>query len=107
VADLRARPAKNSATLDGRPGFQDVDPAAPAVPVDISGDIHGPGRGPRELAIALNGRVVATTWSLASNGREYYTALVPPGAFRPGANSVAVYSVGGNTRTELTTLYAG
>ncbi len=106
VADLRARPAKNSATLDGPPGFQDVDPAGPSVPADISGDIHGPGSGPRELAVALNGRIAATTWSLVSNGREHYTALVPPGAFRPGANSVAVYSVGGSSRTELTALYA-
>jgi hypothetical protein len=105
VADLRARPAKSSATLDGRPGFQDVDPTGPSVPADISGDIHGPGSGPRELVVALNGRIAATTWSLVSNGREHYTALVPPSAFRPGANSVAVYSVGGSSRAELTALY--
>jgi hypothetical protein len=44
-----------------------------------------------DLAIAVNGRVVATTRAYRNAGRTIYTAIVPPAALHQGANTLAVY----------------
>jgi hypothetical protein len=43
------------------------------------------------LAIAVNGRVVATTRAWRDDDRTIYTAIVPPSSLHPGANTLAVY----------------
>ena len=46
-----------------------------------------------ELAIAVNGRVEATTRVYRADDRPVYAALVPPSALRDGANSVVALEV--------------
>jgi len=67
------------------------------VPSLVSGFIGG-GRGGkrRALAVAVNGRIVATSRSffLRGSSREAYAVIVPDGAFHPGRNTVHVLAVG-------------
>jgi hypothetical protein len=64
------------------------------VPALIEGDVEGDTAQPgRPLAIAVNGRIAATTKTYDNGRHVHFTSLVPEGAFRDGANSVDVYAV--------------
>jgi hypothetical protein len=76
------------ATLDAPGRFRSIDPQARTVPVDVSGELHGGPPRRRAIAVAVNGRVATTAWTIAAAGSEYYTAVLPPSALRPGANLV-------------------
>jgi hypothetical protein len=76
-----------SATVDG-----DLRAHASVVPALISGDIAGLSDD-AELAIAVNGRVVATTRAFTDGGQRQYSAVLPPSSLRPGSNSVVVLQV--------------
>lgn len=71
------------------------DPDSPFAPVRIYGEIHE-APGGRDVAIAVNGRVVATTRSFERGGEAFVSALTPEDAFRPGENDVRVYLVEGS-----------
>jgi hypothetical protein len=53
-----------------------------------------------ELAVAVNGRIEATTRVYRNSGRPAYAALVPPSSLRTGANTVTVFEIlpGGGLR---------
>jgi Sulfatase len=78
---------------DGLP-FDHVRLASGLIPASIAGAIrdtavtHG-----TPLAIAVNGRVRATTRSFDLNGQHRFAAMVPETAFHNGRNAVEVYSV--------------
>jgi hypothetical protein len=44
----------------------------------------------RPYAVAVNGRVAATGWTLVRGGSEYFTAVLPPDALGAGSTSVQV-----------------
>ena len=46
------------------------------------------------LAVAVNGRIEATTRVYRDGGEPVYAALVPPTSLREGSNAVAVFEVG-------------
>ena len=71
----------------------------------IAGTISG-GRGTRNLAVAVNGRVRAVGRSLYVRGgrQELFTMLVPEDALRQGRNDVRVYEVSGRGRGRVLTL---
>ena len=46
-----------------------------------------------ELAVAVNGRVAATTRAYPRAGRLLYAALIPPGSLRDGPNAITVLEV--------------
>jgi hypothetical protein len=50
------------------------------------------------IAVAVDGRIQATTRVFRERGRAQYTALVPPDSLRPGSNTVAVLHVGPGDR---------
>lgn len=77
----------------------DVDGDSPVLPSFVSGAADGLGPG-AELAVAVNGRVEATTRVYGNEGRSLYAALVPPASLRDGANEIAVLEVlpGGELR---------
>jgi hypothetical protein len=52
------------------------------------------------LAVAVNGRVEATTRAYRDDGRSVFAALVPPSSLRAGPNAVTVFEVtaGGELR---------
>ncbi len=70
-------------------GASTSTPRSPVLPSFIAGDA-GPLRPGAELAVAVNGRVEATTRVYRDDGRSRYAALVPPSSLREGANDVAV-----------------
>ena len=100
--DLIGRRARATEPGDGRveledPGqFEDVDPDSPLLPIWVSGTVTAlPGGS--DLAIAVNGRVEATT----KVDRGHFGALVPPRALRAGANRVEVLEIDGDTFRKL------
>jgi hypothetical protein len=75
-------------------GDTDYDPDSPVAPVRIAGRIEGAPAG-EDVAIAVNGRIVAVTRSFELGGDVLVSAVVPESAFRPGENGVRVYLVEG------------
>jgi hypothetical protein len=84
-------PGDGQVELEEPGQFEDVDPDAPLLPVWVSGRVTAlPGGS--QVAIAVNGRVEATTW--VERGR--FAAIVPPRALRAGANSVEILEIAGD-----------
>lgn len=71
------------------------DPASAFAPVRIYGRLRG-ATGAQDIAVAVNGRIVATARSFEFNGETLVSALAPEAAFQPGENSVRVYAVNGD-----------
>ena len=88
------------ATVDAPAEFAAVDPAAPSVPAFVTGRLEGV-RADAELAVAVNGRVEATTRAYPSGRRMLYGAIVRPASLRPGANAVSVLQVLPGARLRL------
>jgi hypothetical protein len=99
--DLLGQPVDGLAGLAaGGPTFEsygesDYDPDSPFAPVRVYGRIHGAPAG-QEVAVAVNGRIVAVTRSFEHDGETLVSAVTPEDAYRPGANSVRVYVVTGS-----------
>jgi hypothetical protein len=76
-----------------------ADLDAPVLPSFVSGRADGL-QHDAELAVAVNGRVEATTRVYRDGGRSLYAALVPPSSLRQGPNEIAVLEVlpGGELR---------
>jgi len=81
-------------TIDRPERFADVDPASGYLPARISGGAvwpHSP-LARLGLAVAVNGVVRATTWTLRPDpAGASWSAIVPKSAFKRGANHVAVF----------------
>jgi hypothetical protein len=66
-----------------------VDVRAPVLPLQVAGRVDGlPPDAP--LAVAVNGRVEATTRVYPGPERLLYTALIPPESLRDGPNAISV-----------------
>jgi Sulfatase len=77
-----------------------VDLGAAYVPVRLTGRIEG-GTGPRDLALAVNGRIEAVARSYVEDGEERVSVLFPESALRQGANDVQIYWVSGAELREI------
>ena len=88
--------------LDGETLFANVKRASEFVPARIAGEVDGLSLASgAPLAVALNGRVAATTRTFVLDGRSRFAVLVPESAFRDGRNTVDVFAIstaGGRTR---------
>jgi sulfatase-like protein len=99
--DLLGRPLDGLAgAVSGGPTFEsygesDYDPVAPFAPVRVYGRIVGAPAG-QDIAVAVNGRVVAVTRSFEHDGDTLVSAVTPEDAYRAGANSVRVFVVQGS-----------
>jgi hypothetical protein len=84
-----------------RPGGQPamVDHTAAVIPSFVSGHVDEL-KPNTEIAVAVDGRVEATTRVYRDDGRALFAALVPPSSLRDGANAIAVFEVlaGGELR---------
>ena len=76
-----------------------VDNANGVLPSFVSGPVEGL-EPDTVLAVAVNGRVQATTRAYRDGGRSVFAALVPPSSLREGPNAVSVFEVlaGGELR---------
>jgi hypothetical protein len=77
------------AELDGEAFLRAADPASGFVPAYITGRLVDGAAG-WELAVALNGRVVATTRTYDASDGVRFAAVVPDDAIRKGANEVVI-----------------
>jgi hypothetical protein len=82
-----------SATLDTPRQFRSVDPRAGKIPIDVSGVVRGGPARRRAIAVALNGRIAATGWTIVGGGGEHFTVLLPPGRLRRGPAVIEVYAI--------------
>jgi hypothetical protein len=76
--------------------YEHVDPASDFVPANVAGTLRDAtiGDAPLELVVALDRRIFAVTQTLALvDGAAPFTALLPDGAFQPGANPIEVFVV--------------
>ena len=86
------------AAIDEAGLLRSVNLESDFVPSEVSGRITGRGSpGKRDLAFALNGRVVALgeSFSLLKEDEEDFAAMLPESAFRSGVNRLEVLEVTG------------
>jgi hypothetical protein len=104
LAQLPVQPNRTTGfELKGRELLNVVDRHTDLVPTWIEGRLTGKHVGQKELAIAVNGRIGATTWTFHSGGDSLFAAMVPEESLRSGRNDVAVLLVdhsGGNRTFE-------
>jgi hypothetical protein len=74
----------------GQPAM--VDHKAAVIPSFVSGHVDEL-KPNTEIAVAVDGRVEATTRVYRDDGRALFAALVPPSSLRDGANAIAVFEV--------------
>jgi len=99
VAGLPAGPSSSArATVSSAGRYRAVDPEAVEVPAEVNGTIRNDEPERRRIAVAVNGRIAATAWTLRFGELEYYSAVCPPGAFRRGRNRVELYELTGPPR---------
>jgi hypothetical protein len=88
--------AAQGADIDGAHAFSSVHLRSDFLPAQLSGTIHAPGHPRvRELAAALNGRIVAVgrSFTLAGDDAERFSIMLPESTFREGHNRVELLSV--------------
>jgi hypothetical protein len=76
--------------------YKDVDPSSAFIPSFVVGQVKGGGDGGRDIAVAVNGKIVGVgeTFTLAvGDSGELVAVMVPPESFKTGANDVRVYLV--------------
>jgi hypothetical protein len=76
--------------------YENVDPSSPFIPAHVVGEVKGGGDGGRDVAVAVNGKIVGVgqTFKLAvGDAAELISVVVPPESFKAGSNDVRVYSV--------------
>jgi arylsulfatase A-like enzyme len=96
VASLPALPrGRPSAVVADAGQLADVQPDASYLPSHIAGTLSGADPNGRELAFALNGRIVSTGRGFAAVGphRLNFSTVLPSGAFRRGINRIDIYQI--------------
>jgi hypothetical protein len=76
--------------------YKNVDLKSPFIPSFIVGKVNGGGDGGRQIAVAVNGKIVGVgeTFKLAVGDQsELVAVMVPPDSFKQGSNDVRVYQV--------------
>jgi hypothetical protein len=94
VSSLRVEPSAGAGVdLDGQELLSYVDRRTDFLPTWIQGRLTGRHGQHEELAIAVNGRIEATTWSFEGVDGTGFDAMVPERSLRSGRNDVAVLLV--------------
>lgn len=91
-------------TLDVRGDFSDVDPSGDRVPAYLAGSAKGDGDAPVTLAIAVNGRIRATTrtYPFEQGGvHGAWSSVLPPDAFSRGHNTLEIFIVARDGETAV------
>ena len=93
AADLTGPPVTDAAVqMDGSGLFASVDPGAEVVPSYVTGEAMGVHPGD-PVAVAVNGRVEATTRAYEDDVTTRFAAIVPPDVFTPGFNAIDIYRI--------------
>ena len=109
----QAPPSRLRASVKESDRQRIYEPRSGRAPTQVAGALSG-GRlrtGGRDLAVALNGRIVAVARTYRSGRRpiEYFSSFVPESALRPGPNDLELFEVGraGDERLRLALLRRG
>jgi hypothetical protein len=97
VADLPR--AHVGATINGPDAYSSVHLRSDFVPAQLSGTIKASdGQPNRDLAVALNGRIVAVgrSFHLNPSDPEHFSVMLPDSAFHEGSNRVELLAVPGD-----------
>jgi hypothetical protein len=102
VSSLQVEPSANEGVeLDGQELLNIVDRRTDLLPTWIQGHLTGDHEQRVDLAVAVNGRIEATTWSFPGPGGEtFFSAMVPESALRNGRNQIAILAVRPGQRFE-------
>ena len=73
--------------------YSSVAPDGAEVPIYVTGRLSGAARSGEAVAVAVNGRIAAVGRSFRAGGDLRMGAVVPPTAFRKGANDVEALAV--------------
>lgn len=95
------RSARPRAEIARSADLRSVDLRSDFLPALVEGRIAPGGQPPkRDLAFALNGRIVAVgeSFSLLDQSKEHFAAMLPEQDFRQGANRLEVFAVSSDTR---------
>jgi hypothetical protein len=79
--------------LDGADSYRDVRLSSGLVPSRVTGSVTLDIADDAELAIAVNGTIVALTRVRRNAGQRLFRAMVPDAAFHDGANRVEVFAI--------------
>ena len=98
--DLIGRRADNAepatpgrrATVESPREYAAVAEDAPVLPAQVAGDVTGLADD-AVIAVAVNGRIEATTRVFPDEDHGQYAAMIPPGSLRAGSNTIAVLEV--------------
>jgi hypothetical protein len=96
VAALRVGPRTGAAVeLEGSDSFDSVERHGAVVPSFVRGRFSRGGRPGLRAAVAVNGTIRSVAPTYDDEGETRFGAVVPPSAFRAGANDVSVYLIAG------------
>jgi hypothetical protein len=79
------------ALLDSPSRFANVRPGSGVVPVKLMGRVTGHKR--LDLAVAVNGTIVATAPTLSLHGAQLFSLLIPEESLQAGRNDVRLYAI--------------
>ena len=103
VAAFEFSPATTpQATLVESERFRNVDPVAAVCLCQLAGRITGADPEGMQLAIAVNGKIVATAEGFKARGKKKlnWSAMVPPSAYHDGSNTVQILRIAGAGKLE-------
>jgi hypothetical protein len=92
VAELRRDSRDARATMENHAGFTNVDPESGTLPLLVRGRLFDRSR--PTLAVAINGRIAATTVPFEERSATWYSTMIPEASLRAGRNTVDLYLVG-------------
>jgi hypothetical protein len=99
VAKLPVQASSASVQLYGGSFLASVDPNSEFLPTHLSGSVSGRHTAPLDLAIAVNGAIVAVTRTHLDAGHTRFGTFAPEDALRNGRNDVDVFIVSGTRKT--------
>jgi hypothetical protein len=94
VAGLVGQPADGQATVIDGDAIRSYDPRQDPVPARIAGSLDAVEPG-APLALALRGRVAATTHAYAGDYRTEFAAMIPPRLLEAGDNELELFLIEG------------
>jgi hypothetical protein len=101
VSALAVRAATRARVeLDGASLYEAVDPSSGFLPTFVEGRATGIAEG-QPLAVAVNGRIAATTQTFEFHSELRFAAFVPEQTLRRGKNTVDVFAIRGGVLEQL------
>jgi hypothetical protein len=101
VSAFAVRPASNARVeIDSASLYEAVDPSSGFLPSFVEGRASGLREG-QPLAVAVNGRIAATTQTFEFHDELRFAAFVPEQTLRRGKNTIDVFAIRGGALEQL------